>query len=583
MFFTEPCGLEKYFLEVFMKQTGKRLSTGLLAALVFMTAASVYGGGQKAQPAASGKKLLANGNVTFSAFIAGLGNFVTSYDYKDNTFTKRVTDDTGINFKFTAVSEADQREKLNLLLGSGDYPDLIFDQYNHISQNDMIYYANEGIFIPLDDYDPMSYPNIKAAFDAYPALNQRLRGADGKLYGLPQVNDCLHCVSSGGRGWYYMPFLRDNNRKTPQTLDEFTAYLRWVRDNDVNKNGNKNDEIPLAFAKEDLLCAVAFFAKAFMPFIYTDDYFGLGISGGKVVEQYRDNQFKAALQYLNGLYKEGLIAPNSFSMNRDQLLALAENPDPILAIGMSAWSNNVARKSSGRWVELRHTVPLTGPNGQRWSPNKDPWSILYPGMFITNKCKDPKLALALYDYLLGFDVELDGYIGPKGVAWGDPDKGTKSLMGGDPAYKLLVTYETQPVNGSWDQRNPMIRDSKFRLGEQATGVDEMIRWIETNVPSLKDAANASASFNEIYNYYYAKDQLQWLIPSSNFIPPVALNDADNARVSDINAVLNPYKEQVIVEFITGTRDFNNGWNAYLAELDRMGSKDLVSILQKYVK
>ncbi|MDR0449663.1 MAG: hypothetical protein LBH26_00175 [Treponema sp.] len=69
------------------------------------------------------------------------------------------------------------------------------------------------------------------------------------------------------------------------------------------------------------------------------------------------------------------------------------------------------------------------------------------------------------------------------------------------------------------------------------------------------------------------------------IPPVALDDADNARVADINAVLNPYLELAWVEFITGIRNINDNaaWNACLADLDRLGSKDLVNIFQKYIK
>lgn len=558
----------------------RKMFVAVLAVLLIVSIAACKG---KSASGTGKKGSLADGKVTFSVFIGGLSNLVSSYDYKDNSFTKRITDETGINLNFTATSDADFNEKLNLLLGSGDYPDLIFVRENKINLNDMTYYASQGTFIPLDEYDPLSYPNIAKAFQAYPALNEKLRGPDGKLYGLPQVNDCLHCISSGGRGWYYMPFIRDNKLKRPETLDEFTGYLRYVRDNDVNGNGDKNDEIPLAFSKNDLKAMVAAIAKAYMPFIMTDDYFGLSLDNKKVVEQYRDPQFKEALQYMNSLYREKLIAPNSFSMNKDQLWALADNADPILAVSMSNWSGDVARQGSERWLEYLHLLPLIGKNGKRYSPNKDPWSILYSGMFITNKCKDPKLAIALYDYLLDFDHELHGYIGPKGLAWADPDPGTKSLMGGESAYKLLVTFNAQPVNGSWNQNNPMVRDSRFRLGEQANQVEEALRWIETGEPALRDIMLKNSSYNEIYNYYYAQDQLQWPIPTEHFIPPIAMDDADNARVADINAVLNPFKEQVIVEFITGARDFNNGWNTYLAELDRLGSKDLATILQKYIR
>jgi hypothetical protein len=78
---------------------------------------------------------------------------------------------------------------------------------------------------------------------------------------------------------------------------------------------------------------------------------------------------------------------------------------------------------------------------------------------------------------------------------------------------------------------------------------------------------------------------KYALPNSAFIPPMMLNDTDNARYADINAVLSPFKDQVFVEFITGVRDINNNahWSAYLAELDRLGSGEMVQIMQKYIK
>jgi hypothetical protein len=41
----------------------------------------------------------------------------------------------------------------------------------------------------------------------------------------------------------------------------------------------------------------------------------------------------------------------------------------------------------------------------------------------------------------------------------------------------------------------------------------------------------------------------------------------------------------MVEFITGVRDINSDpvWNTYLSDMDRLGSKDLAAIIQRYIK
>jgi putative aldouronate transport system substrate-binding protein len=209
-----------------------------------------------------------------------------------------------------------------------------------------------------------------------------------------------------------------------------------------------------------------------------------------------------------------------------------------------------------------------------------------PNYFITDKAKDPGLAIALYNYLINFDVELDGYIGPKGQAWTDPDPGALSVMGTPASHKWLMSFGNTPVNISWSQGNPMIRNSRFRLGEQATGIEVLQKWYDTGDPSiLQEAMSAPVASGEGPWYLTSVKLSKYAMPESIFLPPMALDDADNARVSDITAVLDPYKSQAFAEFVTGARNINSDadWNTYLADLDQMGAAEMVQIRQKYVK
>jgi putative aldouronate transport system substrate-binding protein len=526
---------------------------------------------------------LADGNTTLTMFVGGsVGDVVSSLAYEDNTFTKRVVDETGVKLDIIWANHADKNERMNLLLSTGNYPDVICIE--NMSLNDMNYYASQGIFIPLDKYDPLSYPNMKAAYEAYPAIKQMITGADGKIYGLPALNDCLHCLYQNGRVWYFMPWIRDNGLKVPETTDEFLNYLRWVRDNDPNGNGKK-DEIGIAFKKENAKNFISYFAKPFLPFVWTGGYFGLALDGGTIVEQYRDPRYRQALEYMATMWKEGLIAADSFTMTRDQVMSLTGSEPPVLAVLGGNWVNEFTVQPSIRWIETFNLPPLRGPEGQRNAGNTDPWSIIWSQYFITDKCKDPELAIALYDYLCRVDVMMDGYIGPKGIGWSDPDPGATSLKGETPLYKLLVAYGSQPHNSSWDQANPMLRTGDFRLGEQAAGAAEARRWLETGDPSLRDQLLMNNSYAEEMWYFTSLENSKYAMPGSVFIPPMALSDDDNSRYSDIYAVLDPFLERAAVEFITGIRDINSDadWNAYLSDLDRMNSKEVVSILQKYIK
>lgn len=521
--------------------------------------------------------------LSLTMFVPGIGQFVSSFDYNDNAFTKKVVDETGIDLKIVACSSADAKEKLNLMLNSGDYPDLI--KGSTLTPSDLNYYSKQGIFIPLDDYNLDSYSNIKSMLDQYPASRDIVSSSDGKMYAIPDVNDCLHCQYSAGRGWYYMPFIRDNKLTLPKTTGEFKEFLIQVRDGDFNGNG-KADEVPIAFEKGSTQNFISCIAKYFMPWVDMDNGTpGISIVDGKVSEQYKSEEFRQALTYMKELYDEGLIMPDSFTISSDELLAIGESPDgPTIGVQYCSWSNGAVKKAgeSRRWFEYFILPPMEGPNGPGYSGDRGPWSSSAIGMTITNKCKSPEAAISLYDYFLNFDVMLDGYIGPKGEAWDDPDSGEKSLMGTDALYKLLVPYGAQEVNAGWDQNNPMCRNSDFRLGEQATDYETIEKYLTTGDPALLESVANNMSFNEIYNYYYSVNtSAKYALPEGIFLPPMVMEDADSSRATDIKAVLIPYQLQTWVEFITGARNISTDWDTYIQEMEAMGSTELVTLMQKY--
>ena len=532
---------------------------------------------------------LVDQKTTISVFLGedGGAGKTSSYTYADNAFTKRVTDETNVDLNFTIASMANKREQLNILLNAGNYPEVIINTGgNSLGFGEMVYYANQGIFRALDEYDPLGYPAIKAAFDEYPALNEKSRGSDGKLYTLPAVNDCLHCIYSTGRMWLYWPWAEKAGRKMPETTAEFADYLRWIKNTDLNGNG-RNDEIPLTFEGARYIeYFIAAIAKSYMPFVLSPPYFGLALENKKVVEQYKDPRFREALKYLAGLYSEGLILPDSFSMTQDQMRTLMSADTPVVGVTASPWPHHHMAMPSQRLFEYFEVRAMQGPGGERHASNQDPWSIVTGCYYVTDKAKDPALAVALYDYFIRFDVMMDSYIGPKGKAWTDATPGTLSILNLPASHRMLVTYGSQALNSTWDQAAPMIRNKTFRGGEEATDVPQMVDYIQNRNLSLIPNLMTNMSFtNEGWWYLSAKENEKYALPQSVFIPPLAFSDDDNTRMADINAVLVDYKKQVMVEFITGRRNINSDseWNNYLTELDRNGSAEMAGIIQKYIK
>jgi putative aldouronate transport system substrate-binding protein len=530
-------------------------------------------GGQTGLINPKGKLPLSDGKTTLTVFVSSnsASPRVTSLSVTDNLFTQKVVKETGINLEIE-YGGLESQERINILLNTGTYPDIVI---SNLSKNDLLYYASQGIFIPLNKYDPLSFPNIGDGFTRYPWVAQNLSDANGNLYSLPTVNECIQCVYSNGRFWFYNPWIRETGRKVPDTLDEYRDYLKFVKATDLNKNG-RNDEIPLAFAAGDLNNVVAFFANAYLPFA------GTAVENTNVVDQYRDPRFREALKFMNSLYKEGLILTDSFTMTGDQLRALITSETPVLGAAGTSWINAYAIPLTPRFPEWMMQMPLAGPGGVRYAGNGAPWGQGYPRYMITDKCKNPELAIALYDYFLDFSVSLDSWAGPKGIGWADPDPGARS-MAGTATYKKLLTEETVPINSYWGQAAPSMTNAN-RM-QQLADVENMAKYLTTGDTSLAPSMAANASFLDYMFITKAEEQVKWAKPDSIFLPPLSLSDADNARVSDINAVLNSYRNKALTEFITGITDINSdaAWNTYIAELDRLGAGELISIQQKYIK
>ncbi|WP_135548220.1 extracellular solute-binding protein [Paenibacillus cymbidii] len=133
-------------------------------------------------------------------------------------------------------------DKLQVLMASGDLPDLIYNWGG--ADANMETWAKNGLLTPLDD-KIAKYPNLmknisKDTWDAVKSVN------DGKTYIIPRTNIVNH--------WGYMinqQWLDKLNLKAPTTLDEFTNVCNAFTKNDPDGNG-KADTYCLSFSNPSL-------------------------------------------------------------------------------------------------------------------------------------------------------------------------------------------------------------------------------------------------------------------------------------------------------------------------------------------
>ena len=89
-----------------------------------------------------------------------------------------ITEQCGVKAVFNQVQESDWSSKRNLMLTSGEYPDVIVRGGLNLE----MYGVDQEILLPLDDLIDQYMPNYKALLDADPTLADTLRSSDGKMY-----------------------------------------------------------------------------------------------------------------------------------------------------------------------------------------------------------------------------------------------------------------------------------------------------------------------------------------------------------------------------------------------------------------
>ena len=155
----------------------------------------------------------------------------------DMPFIKNISEKAGINFNWElAPSDANQyTEKFNILVASGDIPDLMI-------HHDMNVLNNGGVNKVFEDLLPWvdsSMPNIQKLFSERDGMKKDIMTDDGHLYYLPR----LTAVRTFGMFLVREDIVKKEGLSMPTTTDEMYEFLKFFQTYDLNKNGQQ-DEIP---------------------------------------------------------------------------------------------------------------------------------------------------------------------------------------------------------------------------------------------------------------------------------------------------------------------------------------------------
>lgn len=395
-------------------------------------------------------------------------------------------------------------------------------------------YIKSGMFVALDNYFSVM-PNFSKWLDANPVIKAELTAEDGHIYYVPGTNV----------GKDYQPVLMYNQKwldaagmEAPETLDDFVTLLRYFKDNDMNGNGKTDDEIPMSIMAD------------YLPYMF-GPAFGLDIvsgfqadADGNVVYAYADSEnFKAYLEFLNGLYAEGLLEVEYTSLDRDQVIERISNDLTGVAFdfswAMSMMYSNVLPYYDGTAdTAFVGAAPLSSADYKGFYVGR----VELGNMFGVNASSSKvELACKFLDYAMSEPCQEMYQWGIEGESYTVDASGNKS-------------YTEQASDNDWLQQLGINPSFVFPAQQSVVSTDALV-----------------ADWHAECNAW----QEQFVVDPWPFI----YSTADESEVINTYMVdIETYVNENATAFITGTKSLDN-FDSYIEGLDALKLQEVLTVKQ----
>ena len=458
-------------------------------------------------------------NMTFSMFT--IMNGETSYN--DVWGWQQLEERTNVSFDLTEVTVSEASEKANLILASGDYPEVFFKA----AVLDADDYGQEGIFIPLEDLIREYAPTLTALLDERDLWDE-LSASDGHVYAMPDVRyqELLN-------NWllsYNEVWLDNLGLEVPTTIDEFYEVLKAIKEQDANGNGDPNDEIPLVCCS-DAFTVASLFSYFGTEGIYNNGYFlNLDAETNEISFYPTSEEFKNLLATFAQWYEEGLIDNACFTQKYEEYFAIGKSSDQYGFI----WGDPVSAVGD-RQNQYVYIDPIEGSQGLAANAG-----IVASGLSISDMCENPEVIVAWCDNFYDLETRVMVGNGQQGVDW-DYDENGK-----------LVSYGTG---------NPVIAGTVNTPGR-----------CDAEYMSLTQGVVSTLTGEEIESKIAIMDRLGVVWPTADW------SDEDKkTQFSDLRTNLLPTVKNYIATVVVGDKSLEDTWDDFQAELEKMGVKEYVEI------
>jgi putative aldouronate transport system substrate-binding protein len=160
------------------------------------------------------------------------------------------------------------------------------------------------------------------------------------------------------------------------------------------------------------------------------------------------------------------------------------------------------------------------------------------------------------DYMCSEEMSVGTRWGEKGVDWEVPAPGEKSVFDslGFPALIRAISTWGVLQNKWYAQTGPFMTPDKWANGLTATPTDHTVALGRSIGPAVK-------------------------YKNPNSVSGLIYNEQEQEVIDEYLSTINTYVNESYARFVTGDLSIDRDWDRYVAEFDRMGSKEVLQAAQ----
>lgn len=339
----------------------------------------------------------------------------------ENEMGKYIKEKFNIVFEFLPYT-GDATEQANLMLATGDYPDMI-----NLSGADMVRkYAEAGAAINLEQYFDVA-PNFLTAFEHQIPL-WRLYTSDGGIYhweagvggditaGMPAFPTDITIRSDA---------LEKQNWPNVLKEDDFIAFLKQAKADFPEINGQPTVGITLPLSEPwgmQGIAGIGYEKGEQYPATAGNNAVIWDVKNQQFVDYFLNEKVKESLAFFNKLHREGLLDPEAFTDKYPQTVDKLKS-GKALSVWYAGWAGpeaNSGFEAAGN-AQMKYISLPFQLNSQAEAGEKRVYALSqtfpFDSAIITNKAKDPERIMKFINWTLSEEGQIWRQSGIEGFTY----------------------------------------------------------------------------------------------------------------------------------------------------------------------